>query len=65
MTNKLDSICVNHLKTMREAYIYDEELKCRNCSGTDLRCENYKPYSDYKFISPVKTGRLAYLIGDI
>lgn len=40
---KLDEMCYNHLRLMRQSYVADYELQCRNCEGLNKECKDYKP----------------------
>lgn len=39
--------CINQVKALRSAYLSESELKCRNCSGLNKECENYRPVKFY------------------
>lgn len=46
LTNKISGeTCANHIRTLKEAYVSEEEIACYNCSGENKFCERYIPIS--------------------
>ena len=54
-------ICINHLRLVRQDYVSDCELKCRNCNNYDPNCQDYTPYTPQSNI-PIRKGSLAYAL---
>ena len=59
--NSLEETCVYHIKSMMNIVCTEEEIRCRNCSGYDTCCDNYKAYNPNTQIS-VRRGKVAYLL---
>jgi hypothetical protein len=46
--NKVNGLtCINQIRAMKEAYVPEEDCKCRNCNSYDY-CPDYSPVNHYE-----------------
>jgi hypothetical protein len=55
---QLETICANKVQALRDAYVPEELIRCRNCDNYNQEC--YIPFRPQG--EPIRTGRLSYVL---